>query len=266
MASTTNICLPTQPESLWYEVVGAGPELVLVHGWGMHAGVWQPWLPLLTPHFRVTVLELPGHGASPVIPADLNRWAVACLAVAPPQAVWLGWSLGGLVTLQAALLAPQRIRKLCLLTATPRFVQADDWSAAVSPEVFKQFAATLAADPNLTLRRFINLQLQGGANARQMSRTLQMALNQRPAASLAGLQAGLTLLLQTDLRAELAHLPMPLTWLFGEKDTLVPAKVAEYIPSLAVDTQQTVLTTATHTPFLTDPKACLAWLEPLFAH
>ena len=249
---------------LWYMTQGQGPELVLIHGWGMHAGVWQPWLPLLAQRFRVTVIELPGHGASPLLAADLTTWAEACLAVAPPQAIWLGWSLGGLLALQAGLLAPERLRQLCLLTATPCFVQTDDWSAAMPATVFAQFAETLAADPNATLRRFMSLQVRGGAQARQTLRTLQAALAARPAASSAGLQAGLHLLLQTDLRAELAQLSMPSTWLFGGRDTLVPAQVAERIPHLATQTEQKILTSATHAPFLTEPSACMDWLEPWF--
>ena len=251
---------------IWCKVQGQGPDLVLIHGWGMHAGVWQPWLPLLEQQFRVTLLELPGHGASPLVGTDLTTWAEACLAVAPPQAVWLGWSLGGLVALQAGLLAAERVRQLCLLTATPCFVQTDDWSAAMPATVFTQFAATLAADPQTTLRRFISLQVRGGAQARQTLRTLQSALTQRPAASLAGLQVGLELLLHTDLRTELAQLSMPLSWLWGGRDTLVPAQVAEHIPRLATNTHQTVLASATHAPFLTDPSACMAWLEPQFGH
>ena len=59
--------------SLWHETSGSGPDLVLVHGWGMNAGVWSLLLPALQERFRVTVLELPGHGASPFVgEADLR--------------------------------------------------------------------------------------------------------------------------------------------------------------------------------------------------
>ena len=50
--------------SLYNFRVGTGPDLVLVHGWGMNAAVWEPLLPAMSAHFRVTVLELPGHGGS----------------------------------------------------------------------------------------------------------------------------------------------------------------------------------------------------------
>ena len=245
--------------SVWYQTQGHGPDLVLVHGWGMHAGVWQPWLPMLIQHFRVTLPELPGHGASPLLSTALSDWSEACLAVAPRRAIWLGWSLGGLVALQAARLAPERISQLCLMASTPRFVQTGDWLTAVPAAVFAQFADTLCADPATTLRRFLSLQIQGSERMVAILRCLQQALAQRPAADLNGLTAGLNLLLQTDLRVELAQSAVPSTWLFGGRDTLVPAAVADHLPDCCATWQ---LPTAAHAPFLTHPAECSAWLEP----
>ena len=246
---------------LWYQTQGDGPELVLVHGWGMHAGVWQPWLPTLRQHFRVTIPELPGHGASPLTGTTLSDWSEACLAIAPKQAIWLGWSLGGLVALQDARLVPERVSQLCLMTATPCFVQTDDWTTAVPEAVFHQFADTLRADPVATLRRFLSLQTRGSVQVTSTLRCLQQALMQRPAADLTGLSTGLDLLLQTDLRAELAQLSVPCSWLFGGRDMLVPMTVADHLPECCTVKQ---VPTAAHAPFLTHPADCSAWLEPFF--
>ena len=46
------------------------------------------------------------------------------------------------------------------------------------------------------------------------------------------LKAGLTILKETDLRLELAHLKIPATMVFGKEDTLVPAAVADEIQKL----------------------------------
>ena len=43
---------------------GQGPDLVLLHGWGISSSIWEPVLPLLKPHFRVTTIDLPGIGKS----------------------------------------------------------------------------------------------------------------------------------------------------------------------------------------------------------
>ncbi len=245
---------------LWHDAQGSGPDLVLLHGWGMNAAVWEPLLPRLQQDFRVTRVELPGHGASPLVSGGLPDWAEACLAIAPAQAVWLGWSLGGQVALQAALLQPQRISQLALVTATPSFVQRDDWPSAMPAAVFGQFAAALGSDPAATLRRFLGLQVKGGEDARGLLRRLSAALEERPAAQLAGLEAGLKILLDQDLRSRLGDLQVASHWLFGSRDTLVPAEVASVLPSLLPAARVSLLSGAGHAPFLSHPEECLAWL------
>ncbi|MDX1344842.1 MAG: alpha/beta fold hydrolase, partial [Sedimenticolaceae bacterium] len=93
---------------------GEGSPIVLLHGWGMNAGVWMPILPQLAAGWQVTLVELPGHGESEAVEGDINDWAGAVLEIAPHGAVWLGWSLGAIVTLAAATQAPERIRALIL--------------------------------------------------------------------------------------------------------------------------------------------------------
>jgi pimeloyl-[acyl-carrier protein] methyl ester esterase len=247
--------------TLYHRQLGAGPDLVLLHGWGMNGAVWEPLLPGLSAHFRLTIPELPGHGGSaPLASADLAQWAAACLAVAPPRAYWLGWSLGGQVALQAALSAAQRVRGLTLVAATPRFVQADDWDCAMPTGTFRQFAAALGDDPNATLMRFLGLQVSGAEHARETLRLLRAELTQRPPASRVGLEQGLALLLETDLRPRLAELACPTHWLFGGRDTLVPptirGRIREALPPATVDT----IDGAGHAPFLSHPQESLRTL------
>lgn len=248
--------------SVWHETCGTGPDLVLLHGWGMNAAVWEPLLPALQARWRVTRVELPGHGASPVTDGELQAWAAACLAVAPPRAVWLGWSLGGLVSLAAADAAPQRFEVLCLMSATPSFVQRERWADAMPAATFTQFADNLVSDPDTTLRRFLALQVRGSEDARPLLRQLSAALEQRPAASEQGLRDGLDLLLQGDLREALERLAVPVSWLLGERDTLVPAALAAKVPP---GTAQ-VVKGAAHAPFLSHPYVFIEWLEQACGH
>ena len=44
------------------EAHGSGPDLVLIHGWAMHGGVFAGLLERLGARFRVHVVDLPGHG------------------------------------------------------------------------------------------------------------------------------------------------------------------------------------------------------------
>jgi len=230
--------------------------LVLLHGWGMNAAVWEGLPASLTDGWRQWRIELPGHGASPFEPRHDSRgaWADACLEVAPERAVWIGWSLGGLIALETALRAPERISALVLLTATPRFVRAPDWLAAMDAHVLAQFHDGLLADPMGTLDRFLALQVMGSEAARHTLRTLRRELAQRPAPLPAALALGLDLLRDTDLRGRIVALACPTLWLFGRRDTLVPAATSEGIARLLPQARRRVIAGAAHAPFLSHPQ------------
>jgi pimeloyl-[acyl-carrier protein] methyl ester esterase len=244
--------------SIYHHQTGQGAPLVLLHGWGMNAAVWEPLLADLIDRFRLTVIELPGHGQSPTaIAADLSEWARLCVAAAPARAHWIGWSLGGQVALRAALDTPARVSGLSLVCSTPRFVQAPDWPCAMPVDTFHQFADSLGEDPHTALLRFLGLQVKGAEHARETLRLLRDELEQRPPASKTGLAQGLQLLLHTDLRRELHNLVCPTHWLFGARDTLVPRSLKSRLSELLPDARIEQIEGAGHAPFLSHPKECL---------
>ena len=233
----------------------AHQDLVMLHGWGMNAAVWDACPADTWNGLNQHRIDLPGHGHSPFPPVldSLWTWADACLDVAPEQAVWLGWSLGGLVALAAALRAPKRVTGLVLLTATPRFVRAADWPPAMPETTLDQFHQELAADPAATLARFLALQLRGSDSAREVLRTLREILAGQPAPNPAALSLGLDLLRDADLRGRLPDLRCPALWLFGDHDALVPSKVAERIEILMPGARTQVIAGAAHAPHLSHP-------------
>jgi pimeloyl-[acyl-carrier protein] methyl ester esterase len=235
-------------------------DLVLLHGWGMNNGVWQGLPDTLRETCNLHPVELPGHGGAGFDPArtHLADWADACLAAAPEQAVWLGWSLGGLVALQAARQAPKRVAALVLMTATPRFVQAADWRPAMPEATLAQFHDALVAEPAATLERFLALQVRGSDHARDTLRRLRAGLADHPAPDPAALAAGLDLLGEEDLRGPLPDIRAPALWLFGSRDTLVPAAVAERVPMLMPGAACHVIDGAAHAPLLSHGEATAA--------
>jgi len=247
----------------------ARTDLVLLHGWGMNSAVWQALPKALTHQRRLVPIDLPGHGGAAFEPGcrDLDAWAEACLEQAPARAVWIGWSLGGLIALQAALKVARarvtradakrerRIAALVLITATPRFTQAVDWRPAMAEQTLAGFYDNLLADPKVTLERFLALQVRGSDDARGTLRLLRTELGAQPEPDPAALTAGLDLLRDGDLRGPLADIGAPSLWLFGERDTLVPAAVAERVPMLLPGARAQVIAGAAHAPILSHPDA-----------
>jgi pimeloyl-[acyl-carrier protein] methyl ester esterase len=204
------------------ETTGAGPDLVMIHGWAMHSGIFAPLTRLLASRFRLHLVDLPGHGFSrddsgSLDPAECARR----IAAATPRAIWLGWSLGGLIAMRAALDEPDRVRALVPIASSPRFVVGDDWPFAIAPSVLVEFGAGLAQDYRATIERFLALEAMGSDHARAELRELRTHVFERGEPAVSALENGMRVLESADLRDEIARIAMPSLWLAGRRDRLV---------------------------------------------
>ena len=242
--------------SIYVEQRGQGPDVVLLHGWGMNSAVWQGFANQLENNFRVHLIDLPGFGDSAPLATsgELSQWAEAILAVTPPQAAWLGWSLGGLIASQAALLQPSRVSQLITLASSPCFVAKPDWPG-IKPEVLKQFQQQLSTDHQALIQRFLALQAMGSPTARHDIRTLSAQLANKPRPTAEGLLAGLRLLESSDLRCDVAQLTMPILRLYGRLDGLVPNKVIPLVDKLLPQSQHYIEPKASHAAFISHPQS-----------
>lgn len=237
---------------LFWQASGQGPDLVLIHGWGMNGAVWQQTAEQLSKHFRVHVVDLPGFGHSHQHSFDsLEQLSQQVLASAPDKAIWLGWSLGGLVATQIALTQPQRVSHLITVASSPRFAASKPWRG-IQPTVLDAFTAQLVEDFQLTIERFMALQAMGSPSARQDVKALKQAVLSRPAPNPDALLAGLALLADVDLRPSLTDITLPTLRLYGRLDGLVPIKVAEDTAQLMPSSQQFVFNASSHAPFMTE--------------
>jgi pimeloyl-[acyl-carrier protein] methyl ester esterase len=248
------------------ESVGRGPALVLLHGWGLHSGVWSTLIPQLADRFRVTSIDLPGHGhsAAPRAAFGLDETAAAVARIAPRGAAWIGWSLGGQVALAAAI-AGAVASRLVLVATTPRFVTAADWPCAMAPATLAGFAASLAEDHNRTVRNFLTLQLRGDRRAALLLAELREVLAQRPAPAAAALAAGLAMLAATDLRGATAAVRQPVLVIAGERDRLTPAEAGRRLAAALPDGRYLGMAGAGHAPFLSAPDEFLAAIDGFLA-
>src|ERR1051326_8372138 len=96
---------------------GAGPAVVLLHGFGGAASNWAAVAPVLARRCRVVVPELPGHGRSSGLPGPaetLDPYADRIAALLAEPAVVVGHSLGGVIPLRLASRHPELVRGLVL--------------------------------------------------------------------------------------------------------------------------------------------------------
>jgi pimeloyl-[acyl-carrier protein] methyl ester esterase len=238
---------------LWHERQGSGPDLVLVHGWGLHGGIWGDLPARLAQHFRVTTLDLPGHGRSREENGDqsLDAYTDRVAELCSGAAIWLGWSLGGLIALNAALRHPHMVAQLVLVGATPKFVQAPDWPHAMPTEVFADFARSLIQDYRATLLRFLSLQVGGNESARALLKQLRADMFAHGEPQPEALAAGLAILEQTDLRARLAEIRVPTLVVHGSHDRLALPAAGDYLAAQLPKARLLRVAGAGHAAFLT---------------
>ena len=106
--------------SIAFDVVGAGDPLVLISGFGYPSSLWFRMLPQLAKTFRVVTLDNRGVGRSTATSRswtvnDMARDVVAVLDEAGcERAHVLGCSMGGVIALELALVAPERVNRVVL--------------------------------------------------------------------------------------------------------------------------------------------------------
>lgn len=251
---------------IWWQTAGQGKcDLVLLHGWGLNAQVWDCIVPLLSAQFTLHLVDLPGYGRSQGFGAmTLDEMAERVLAQAPARAVWLGWSLGGLVASRAALMAPERVTALVTVASSPCFSARDGWPG-IKPSVLSGFQQQLSEDFQKTVERFLALQTMGTENARQDARRLKSAVLSLPMPSTEALNGGLEILKTADLRAALTALRAPFLRLYGALDGLVPRKIAPLLDAQWPQSRSLIVEKAAHAPFISHPQAFCEALEAFAA-
>lgn len=237
------------------------PIIVLLHGWGMNARVFDALAARLAGGFDVHAADLPGHGGrAPLAANTLAAWADDLAHTVPDGATLVGWSLGGQVALRAAIDHPQRIARLVLLATTPRFVAGAGWAHGIAAADLDAFGAALLTDPEATLLRFLSLQTRGMDDQRALLQQLRQTLFAAQPADPAALAAGLDILRTTDLRAELPRIAQPTLVLHGALDTLTPPGAGASLAAALPHAQHVAIARAAHAPHLSHPEAVAAAL------
>lgn len=231
--------------------LGSGPDLVLLHGWGMHSAMWGRFPALLAKDHRLHLIDLPGHGLS--TPSDcctLGRLTELVMERMPRRDVsLLGWSLGALVALQLASSWPERVRTLVLVSATPCFVQRQDWPCALAPAVIGGYLDRIRRDPAEATQRFLSLVALGSPEPKTQAAQLRRMLGERPHVSAETLEAAMRILQETDLRPMIGGVRGSACVIQGAADAIVPAPAGRWLAQ-SLSAAAFHLLEGGHAPFL----------------
>lgn len=249
------------PDPLYVDVQGSGSDVVLLHGWGMHGGVWGEFQKQLVKNNKVHTVDLPGYGLSHNVQSDFSLESLTNVVEEylkeniKNEVTLVAWSLSGLIALNLLKRKNTAIKKVVFIASTPCFTQRKDWQHGIEQTVFDGFASELVQDYKKTLQRFLSLQTRGSDIANQDLRELKIKLAERGAPNIEALKQGLNILSQQDLRTSRQY-TVPALVLLGDKDTLVPVSVKSEFEKMFSHVEIEILEKVGHAPFITQALKC----------
>ncbi len=234
--------------------IGQGKDLVLIHGWGMHSGIWEPIIDKFSNEYTLHLVDIPGMGKSHVIdPYDLNHVVEVISESLPTSFDILGWSLGSLITLKMSLMYPEKIHRMVLVGGTPCFINQIDWSHGVDIRDFNDFANKLFKNYKSTMINFYTLQLMHSKNSKLLIKKLKQIDEAENPPDVKSLQLGLDILLRNDLRDDINKIDHQTLLIVGDMDRLTPKSASMWLKSHMKKGQLKVIEGASHIPFLSHP-------------
>lgn len=242
---------------------GHGTPLVFIHGWGLNSAVWQPCLAHLEADYEVITVDLPGFATNSAI--QLEQYSLVeiakeiTLAVGKP-AIYVGWSLGGLVASQIAINHPSKLLGLVTVASSPQFVERDNWPG-IKASVLALFHQQLVQDTTKTISNFLKIQAMGSPHIRQDIKTIRDLVMQHEQPTKQVLDNSLSLLETSDLSEQLSSIHQPFLRLYGKLDGLVPKQVVKLVDELVPNSQYYIFEQASHAPFISHQSEFIAILK-----
>jgi 3-oxoadipate enol-lactonase len=215
---------------IYYEVRGVGPDLVLLHPFPAHHGIWEPVADMLAARYRVVMPDLRGLGesapgeGSATMEKHANDLLRVCIDAGVQKAIFGGNSIGGYILFEFWRRFRERVSGLILV---------DTKAAADTDEARK---TRLAAAEDVLKRGtelFIDAQLpklMGESTHRNRPDRVQEAkrmMMKSSAAGIAAVQRGMAE--RPDSTPMLSTIDVPTLVIVGEEDTLTPVSEMEKI-------------------------------------
>lgn len=234
---------------------GRAPKLVFIHGLGGSQSTWQVVLGDLVETYRVTAIDLPGHGASDKADPTTTDYSIGGLTSAVAEAIAAlkagpaivaGHSLGGAIAMQLALNRPELVNGLVLIN-----------SAGLGDEISGELLRLVAAEPGEATARGLlqlfyedqRLVVDRGVAEMAATQTAPGAWTAQQAVATAAFRGGVQ---SAGVRQRHPKIAKPVLIIWGAKDRVIPVAHAFAALQAMPDATLRVLPKVGHVPQVED--------------
>ncbi len=241
---------------LFYDVLGNGPPVVLLHPFPVHHAFWLPAADLLASRYRLIVPDLRGHGESTTGdgPATMEKHTADVARVADAagagKAVFAGASIGGYILMEFWRRYPQRVSALVLANTR---AQADTEEGRAARLKSAEDAELHGAEPffDAMIPKLIGATTR--SNRPDLVAAAHKMMRKMSVPGLAALQRGMAQ--RPDSFPTLKTVNVPTLILAGEEDTLTPVEDAKRMQQAIAGSRMEVIPRAGHCAAFEQPEA-----------
>ncbi len=235
-----------------WEIKGNGNiNLVILNGWGFNSEIWFFIIKKLCPYFKLHLIDLPGIGRNKkLIPINIQQIIEVLNFCMPNNSVYLGWSLGGLIATNFALLYPNKILGLINVASSPCFIKKKNWPGIEKKKLYC-FYRDLVQKNHDTINNFLFSQIfQEKKHLKDLNVLTNKLFQSHEKPNQHAIKKGLEMLLKVDLRSQLPMIRIPFLRIYGSLDTLVPKKISNLTDVISNNSSSVIINQAGHIPFI----------------
>lgn len=245
-----------------YAEQGAGPALILVHGWAANGGFFADLAARLAAQHRVLSLTLRGHPGSEAgaLPLTIETLAEDIVEFADALELKsfaaLGWSMGAMALWAAAPALGARMSHLIVEDMAPCLINGPAWphglAGGYGAEDVAGTLSEIGADWPAYVARFAP-RMFAPAVRETRPELIEWAIAEMSKAEGAAMASYWTSMARQDFRAALASLPQRMLVIRGAQSQVYPDGATAHIARTAPDAERIVIENAGHVPHLEAP-------------
>lgn len=234
---------------VYYQNLGSGQDIILLHGWGQDVSTWWGIAEELSKYGKLWMIDLPGFGRSQLHKAFGNKEYAEVIEefidrnkIQKP--ILVGHSLGGRVVIKMAARARHEYAKIILEDAAGIKPRQDGIKPIIylGAKIFKYLVPNIGTMKQIWRAKFYNSLEADYVNAGVMKGTL-------------------TKLLGEDLRGELSKITIETLIIWGEIDRAVPASDGQLMYREISNSRLEVIDGVGHFPHLEERGRFLNYVE-----
>ena len=224
---------------------------VLLHGFTQTSRSWNRYIDFINPQQSIIRVDAPGHGGSSTVAADLTTTAQMVVEQCG-FGDYIGYSMGARLALHIALLRPENIRRLVLVSSSPGLQSPNERLTRVQSD--EKLAREIA---EIGVATFVEKWLSGPLFAGLTSTPADIQDRLRNSSD--GLASSLRLCgtgAQQSLWDRLPELKMPVLLIVGERDQKFLQIGHEMKSRIGMSAELVVIENAGHSLHLEQPEHC----------